>query len=174
MAWTTPRTWAVGEAITADLLNEQLRDNLSVLKDPGSANYEADETGDYTTTSSSFVDVDATNLALTIETNGGDVLVHFHGSIKNSNAGGIMFFDIDVDGTRHGGDDGCIVVENPDAATASQRIAISFTRLITGLAAGSHTFKLQWKRSAGTITLYAGAGSTNGDVHPQFWAREVS
>lgn len=28
MAWTAPRTWSTSEVVTADLLNEQLRDNL--------------------------------------------------------------------------------------------------------------------------------------------------
>lgn len=33
MAWTTPRTWATSEMVTAALLNEQLRDNLVDLDD---------------------------------------------------------------------------------------------------------------------------------------------
>lgn len=32
MAWTTPRTWTVGEVVTAAQMNEQLRDNLNYLK----------------------------------------------------------------------------------------------------------------------------------------------
>lgn len=32
MAWTTPRTWNLGELVTDVRLNEQLRDNLLVLK----------------------------------------------------------------------------------------------------------------------------------------------
>ncbi len=31
MAWTTPRTWAVNEQLTAALMNQQLRDNLNYL-----------------------------------------------------------------------------------------------------------------------------------------------
>jgi hypothetical protein len=170
MAWTTPRTWAVGEAITADLLNEQLRDNLAELKDPPSANYELNEASDYTTTSTSFVDVDATSgkLSLTITTNGGDVLVHFEGAIA-INSSNKVYLEIDIDGVPVGGDDGINVGKhgiNPHV--------VSFTRLITGLSTGSHTFKLQWKVSAGTATLYAGAGTLGLDVHPQFWVRELS
>lgn len=33
MAWTTPRTWVAGEVVTASMMNEQVRDNLSYLKD---------------------------------------------------------------------------------------------------------------------------------------------
>ena len=32
MAWTTPKTWTIGELVTADDLNTHLRDNLSHLK----------------------------------------------------------------------------------------------------------------------------------------------
>lgn len=32
--WTTPRTWSVGELVTAGLLNQQLRDNLNTLRVP--------------------------------------------------------------------------------------------------------------------------------------------
>jgi hypothetical protein len=31
MAYTTPKTWAAGELVTADLMNEQLRDNMNYL-----------------------------------------------------------------------------------------------------------------------------------------------
>lgn len=33
MAWTTPRTWTVGEVVTAAELNEQIRDNVGYLYD---------------------------------------------------------------------------------------------------------------------------------------------
>ncbi len=32
MAWTTPRTWTVGQLVNAEDLNEQVRDNLTHLK----------------------------------------------------------------------------------------------------------------------------------------------
>lgn len=32
MAWTTPKTWTIGELVTASDLNEQVRDNLNHLK----------------------------------------------------------------------------------------------------------------------------------------------
>lgn len=169
MAWTTPRTWAVGEAITADLLNTHLRDNLSELKDPPSASYALDESSDYTTTSTSFVDVDATNLSFTINTTGGDVMAHFHGTVDGLGAYS-YYFDIDVDGTRIGLDDGIYETQHSSAAANG----LSFTRLITGLAAGSHTFKLQWKVEGGTGKLYAGAGTSTHNAHGQFWVREVS
>ena len=129
--------------------------------------YVCDEASDYTTTSTSFVDVDGTNLALTIITNGGPVLVHFHGMFYTN--GARMWLDVDVDGTRTAGDDGII------GAWQTANFTVTFSRLITGLSAGEHTFTLQWKViSGGTAKLYAGAGTSNADVHPQFWVREVS
>ena len=32
MAWTTPRTWSTGDLVTASHMNEQVRDNQTILK----------------------------------------------------------------------------------------------------------------------------------------------
>lgn len=163
--WTTPKTWEDSELVTADLLNTHLRDNLEALKAPPTATYELDE-ADITTASTSFTDV-AESLELTITTTGGDVWVWFFGMVENS-VSQEVFFDIDVDGSRIAGDDG---LWRTRATDSLQSVVIG--RLISGLAAGEHTFKLQWKVDGGTVTLYAGAGTTNYDLHPQFGVREV-
>jgi hypothetical protein len=167
MAWTTPKTdWVAGDAVTAALMNN-IGNNLAALKAPPSSAYVVDESGSYTTTSASFVNVDATNLSLTITTTGGDVMVHFHGVTDHDSASGITYLDVDVDGARTAGDDGICGQFGTNEST------VSFTRLISGLSAGSHTFKLQWKVSAGTGAIYT--GSVAGRAwHPQFWVREVS
>ena len=41
MTWTTPRTWADGEVVTAALLNSQIRDELTAI----GAHAHADEPG---------------------------------------------------------------------------------------------------------------------------------
>lgn len=163
--WTTPKTWSTGEALSASDMNTHIRDNLGALKAPPTAVYTCDEVSDYVTSQTTFVDVDASNLTLTITTTGGDVMVGFHGHIYAN--GGICHLDVEVDGTREGGDDGITVVYS------NYRQAVSFTRLITNLDAGTHTFKLQWKVTAGSAALYAGAGTANLNVHPQFWVREI-
>lgn len=173
MTWTTPRTWVTGELVTSTIMNAHVRDNLDALKAPPTEHYEANEGSDYTTTSTSLVDVDSTNLALSLTTYGGDVVISFHGMIKRS-AAGFVFLDVEIDDgdtpVMAGGDDGIV-----GSGVATTPVCIGFTRLITGLAAGSYVFSLQWRNGgAGTATLYAGAGTTNGDVHPQFWVREVS
>jgi hypothetical protein len=167
--WTAPRTWTTGELVTAAILNSHVRDNLEFLKSPPTTVFNADQASDYTTTSTSFVNVNATDLALTITTSGGDVLLGFSGSALIST--GSMFLDVDMDGARLGGDDGLVVVTS---GGASNRMNITFLRLVRNVIAGAHTFKLQWKGTGGTLTLYAGAGTSLGDIHPQFFVREVS
>jgi hypothetical protein len=168
MAWVTPKTdYLTGDLVTAQEMND-IGNDLSWLKDLAVVEYTLDEGSDYTTTSTTFVDVDATNLALTITTDGGDVLVHFHG-VCQANYTNRVDFDVELDGTRLGGDDGIAAMQERTEVT------VSFTRLITGLSAGEHTFKLQWKASdSNGATLYAGAGTANLDLHPQFWVREVA
>ena len=169
--WTTPKTWAIGELVRASDLNAQLRDNLSALKDPPSAHYTLDETADYQTTSTVFVDVDSTNLSFTLSTNGGDVLVHFDGTLRSGGTGIGVALDVAIDGVRLGGDEGLVVMYSSTGV-------MSFTRLVSGLSAGEHTFVLQWRAfnasSPYIPKMYTGAGTSGYDVHPQFWVREVS
>lgn len=81
--WTTPRTWATGEVVTAAQLNQYLRDELDWLKGRPAA-YESDFDGTFfSTTSSSFQDTGA-NAALT--TTGGRVMVVCFGSVLTANS----------------------------------------------------------------------------------------
>ncbi len=170
MAWTTPKTWT-SEPLTSADLNTHLRDNLEFLKDPPTAHYECVETADYTTTSTTFVDIDETNLSFTLETEGGDVLIGFHGMVQvNSSSKRTIAFDVAIDGERLGGIAGIHIVYGLN----TEKLPVSFVRLVTSLSAGSHTFSLQWRVSASQATLYAGAGSGDTDIVPQFWVREVS
>lgn len=175
MAWTQPKTWT-NEPLVAGDLNTHLRDNMEALKDPPSDHYEPDEVLDYSTTSNTFVGVDNTNLAFTLETNGGDVMVGFHGTVHLTGiASTVAYFDVTLDGVLVGGDDGIIAVERSSGSGSTpQRLAVSFVRLIPNLEAGNHVFRLRWKVSAGTLSMFAGAGTAGFDLHPQFWAREVS
>ncbi len=159
MAWTTPKTdWETGELVAASDMNK-IGENLATLKQPASAVYTTTEdiTAD---TNGDFLDVDSTNLSLTITTTGGDVIVHFDGVLRltRGDRGTGNCFDIDVGGTRQGGVDGIMHTSVP-----SHRNKESFTHLIQNLSAGTHTFKLQWRNWEG-VRLYAGA---------QFWVREI-
>ena len=179
MAWTSPKTWAVNELVTAADMNTYISDNLSYLKtrmDDDPSEYTLNESSDYTTTSLTFVDVDATNLAITVETQraNANVLVHFDALVDMGSAGQQVLFDIDVDGNRLGGDDGVAGTTHVNTSVATMRKQVSFTRYITGLSQGSHTFKLHGRITASaTAKIFAGAGTSGLDIHPQFWAREV-
>ncbi len=157
MAWTTPKTdWETGELVAASDMNA-IGENLAARRNLAIAAY--------TTTASTrmdarnFSDVDSDNLSLTITTTGGDVLVHFHGMVYVGSRNAVSF-DLDVDGTRQGGNDG---IGRMYATNSNVQTLLSFTRLIQGLSAGSHTFNLKCK-SNGAINLAAGA---------QFWVREI-
>lgn len=113
--------------------------------------------GDYSTTSNTFVDVDATNLALSITTGARRVLVVLTAAGFNTSAADYVMLDVDLDGSRMvGGTNGLIF----ESANASEPVNCSFSIISDVLTAASHTFKLQFRRaSAGTVTLYGGTSS---------------
>ena len=156
MAWTTPKTdWETGELVAASDMNA-IGENLAALQHPATAAYTT--TAHIDKYAREFADVDSDNLNLTITTTGGDVLVHLHGLVELRDRQTARI-DVEVDGTRQGGDDG--IARIYAERDANERENTSFTRLIQNLNAGSHTFKLQWK---GSVKLRAGA---------QFWVREI-
>lgn len=170
--WTTPRTWTTGELISASIMQTHVSGNLNALKTPAGGYNKLDLGADITTSSTSFADADSTNLSLTFTTGGGDVIVFFTAVCVNSNANARTYFDIheSVAGARWGGDDGLTMLST--AGSTVPQTGVIAAR-ITGLSAAAHTFKLQWKVSAGTSTLYAGAGTSTFDLHPVFWAFEI-
>jgi hypothetical protein len=122
--------------------------------------------GDVTTTSTSFADV--TGMSITMTTVGGPVLLSFNCVNYNSTTA-VNCFDFTVDGTR----------QNPSAAfglvaltspAGGPNMALSMVWLTAALSAASHTFTVQWKvnvASTGTVR----ADGTN--FIPQFRAREL-
>jgi hypothetical protein len=162
--------WIAGNLVLATDMN-LIGNDLNWLKAPPTANYVLNQGSDYTTTSSSFVNVDGTNLSLAITTAGGNVLIGFSGVVGNNTLAAVVYLDVDIDGAgRFAGDDGIVAIQH---SVAGHMYNASFVVLKTGLVAGLHTFKLQWKVQAGTGTLYAGAGTAQHDNHAQFWVREV-
>lgn len=175
--WATPvKDWSDNALVTAADLDTEIRDRMEFLKAPPTDYVRVDEGADYTTTSTTFVDVDSLgdpDLSLTIVTAGGDVLVGFSGAFQHSSVAVRIALDVAVDGVRLGGDDG--LISGACAGSQNGYLPMAFVAMVRGLSAGSHTFKLQWKTASATATLHAGAGTgTFGDTHPQFWVREVS
>jgi hypothetical protein len=131
--------------------------------------YVFNDSADWQTNSTSFVNIDGTDLSLDITTTGKPVLVGFHGTFLGSTTLNV-FLDFTVGGTLFGGDSG-IVKQN---VTTTGFETVSFIALVTGLSAALHTFNMQWRVSTGTVTLYAGAGTATNDLHGQFWVQEIS
>lgn len=119
--------------------------------------------GDYTTTTSAnFVDVDGTNLALTITTGAHRVMVGL-AATASVTAGDQIALTVAVDGTDQGGSLGIVRI-----LSGGSNMDASFTYLTDTLTAASHTFKLRYRTSAGTATLRASSS-----INLIFWVVEV-
>lgn len=153
--WTPPITWQVDQLVTNDDLNEQVRDNLEYLLSPSHLRILRDNSGTYNITSvTTFQDIDAANLSITLETHGGPTLVHFQGSARSSGTSNPCFVDLAVNGVRMGAAHtfGLLSLASDGAAWVPLTLAL----LITGLPPGVHTFRPQWRTaSAATFTLRA-------------------
>jgi hypothetical protein len=123
--------------------------------------------GDVTTTSTSYVIL--TDYQITMTTTGGAVLVVFNANATNS-SNTSEDFALFVDGTPPTTG---IVMARRLRVPASDEFTMSFTRLITGLSAGSHTFTICWKVLAGTGTVRCGgAGPLGADAVAEFSVTE--
>lgn len=154
---------------------QQVEKLMQGINSGASAQYTANESADYITTATSFVDV-SPNMALPVTTAGGDILLGFSGNLKVYGSGAAtVYFDITQDGQRIAGDDGLFFVfVHSNLTVADQYQPAAFTKLLRDVPAGPHEYRLQWKvfGGAGAI-MYAGAGTLNIDPHPQFWLREI-
>jgi hypothetical protein len=161
MAWTAPKTWA-GDLLATSDFNLHIRDNLLWLKSPTSVSVTLANA--ITTTSTSWAD--ATGLSVTMTTNGGNVLVIFTAATKHS-ADGSTWVDLDVDGASQGGTDGIMF------RTGTGLRNVSFSWVVEGLSAASHTFKIRWKVSAGTATMVADDSSSGEKMKPFLYVVEA-
>lgn len=179
MTWHTPITWQVDQLVTEADFNAQIRDNLEYLKgridSPETRSFHMNQTSDYATTSTEFVDIDPVNLAFTLNTNGGDVLFSFFGVVAVSGTVDInVCFDLLIDGARIGGDAGIAYVSCKGGSGASLSNGfIALTFLVRGLVAGTHNLRLQWRVTGQSATLRAGASGPSSNVRSQCWVREL-
>lgn len=168
MAWTTPPTWATNDIPSATDLNNLLRDNANYLLSGRPNNQVLRDNGaNYTTTSTSFSNVDGTNVSITLTVISGKVLIWFNGGA--SNGAGSTFFDVTVDGTRVGsGFTGGLCIQSQTFSSP-----VGFFVEVTGLSAGSHIFNLQWRVNANTGVLRAGSGAGTDDIALVFGVTEI-
>lgn len=166
MAWTTPKTWTAETLEVADM-NTYIRDNQLALKSPPSDVVDINDTADYTNTGS-WVLVDA-NFVLTPTTAGGDVVVWLTCTVTCSAAARI-YFRLLVNSVAEPADDGLC---HQYIGASGQEQVVSFVYVVQGLSAATQDIRLQWRRDAGTATMFAGAGTSGDDVHPQFGCAEL-
>ena len=103
--------------------------------------------GDKTTTSTTFVDIDS-GLNITLTTGVRRCIVTFSATGKNSGAGNTAV-DLDIDGARVGQAYGLVVADG----STNKNFSYTFTTDV--LTAGSHTFKPQFRVDGGTGTIFA-------------------
>ena len=175
MPFTNPATIVDNQRLSMHQLNVALRDNMFALKYPPFAHYNmAGHASDYSTASTSFTDVDATNLALSVTTTGdgagnpGDVMIGLCGTAYSSGAIRIYFQLLEDGVTINIDGDGFFVSEGTGVRP------VSFMFLRANASIGTHIYKLQWRVSSGTGVLLANAGTSGRDCKSQFWVREIS
>jgi hypothetical protein len=168
MAWTTPNTVSPGGIFSASDYNTYLRDNLSYLfNGRAGQTVKYDNGADYSTSSTTYANIDGTNLSITLTVNSGKVLLAFFGAFFCS-TGQYGAIDFSVDGVR----------VNAAGTLGSGWLSAQGTNtlivLVTGLSVGSHVFKIMWRSIGGTaFTLYAGSGVATTDFIPTLSALEV-
>jgi hypothetical protein len=115
----------------------------------------------YTTTSTAFVDVDATNLAVTFTAPAsGNILVRFTVPSASNSVGDGVFFNVRESTTNIGAQ---LVLSTTVIAS------VTATVYVTGVSAGSHTYKMGWRTTSGTGTIYYG-NTTRGRIVIEVWA----
>lgn len=143
--------------------------NLDANRTHHRAYYQANEVSDYTTTSATIGHIDGTNFNPTlIFTESLDVSCNLNGSFEHSSPTGRTWFGLLVDGVQEFADDGLISTLNPDGAGGGRPSPLSFSVPVLNRLPGTHNFSPQWKTSAATATLHAGAGTANKDSHTTF------
>src|SRR5258707_3675416 len=106
MAWTpfptTPQVYFyTGQLIAAADMNTYIRDNMNYLYARPKTVIKRDNNADFTTTSATFVDIDGTNLAITMTISGSAVLLNFQAVAVYVGSFQVAPFDFTIDGTRY-------------------------------------------------------------------------
>jgi hypothetical protein len=101
------------------------------------------------------------------------VLIGFQGTfVRTAAATTTLYLTAAIDGTVVQGNDGLV---GQIISSQTDLASLGFVYLATDVPAGSHTFRVQWKvvGSSTGIKLYAGAGTSNADLHPHFFAKVI-
>jgi hypothetical protein len=165
---------ALGDLIDETTFNQILA-NLRALYNAPSGAVSLDLPSDKTVSSGgAFADIDSANLSITFTLDAvADVLIGFQGTfVRTVSTGTTLYLNVAVDSVAVQANDGLVAA---DLSSQSLPQSLGFVYLATSLPAGSHTFRVQWKvvGSSTGARLYAGAGTSNADLHPHFFAKVV-
>jgi hypothetical protein len=172
--WNNPATFNPGQIVNATDFNKYVRDNPAYLFSRPLETALIDNGASYTTTSDTFVDLDATKASKTFTPYGTKIFLIFCGVMlwQAGDAVGAAF-DFTIDSTRLGvaGTSGLMAMF-PTAV--STEMGFCYFGVATVTANASHTFRVQWRRrTSGTAYLASGDGVSNRDYIPSFEALEV-
>ena len=167
MAWTAPRTWAVGEIVTAAYLNAQIRDNMKLLwRELSYTEFTSNVSVTATSAaspndvvSSGAVTYEAKPIRITFQTTGVQL-----GSTANAELL-IHLWDGSTDLGR------LALIKGVDG-TETVVVPVQASRKLTP-SAGSHTYKVTAYRTGSDGTIYGGAGGA-GTTMPGFLRIEAA
>jgi hypothetical protein len=154
MAWTTPKTWAAGELLTASDMNTYLRDELNYLASGRPYNASSFTAG-ASTTSTSYSD---TGLSVTLTPAASTRVLIIVSLFAVKNTAGSGFLRVLRDGATQIGN-ATQVDYNGGSATAIW-VPCTFIFVDTGLSLAAHTYALQFKSSDANSFQVAAGGST--------------
>jgi len=141
-SWTTMTDLSAGDLVTEEDM-DAIRGNLEYVLDPNADVAMYIKGSNIAATNNTWQDVDATNLSLTITTYGGPVAIWF-AAMARVGSGNVCYFDVTVDGTRFANTTKGLVTSHVATAPTTTPELVSFFIVDDDLAAGSHTFILQW------------------------------
>jgi hypothetical protein len=138
------------QVLTAAELNE-LVDAIDIIRDPGRYYYaRGSGDADLTTSSTSAADLNANTTVTGLDVSGNPVRVILYAG-RHTTTATLTEIDLLVDGVSvRGGTSVWRGVTN---------VPVNFCWIVSGLSAGTHDFKIQWKiNGAGTSTLFSAHG----------------
>ncbi len=125
--------------------------------------------GGYSNATSTFADVDNTNIRLEFESFGGDILAGVQIKQNNSNSNGGAKVRFELDGVGAGGTNGLMNIQNIALQGFNQ---CQLLYIFKNVAAGDHILDLQFAvgaSNAGTTSLYLSPGT-----HYKLWKLELN
>lgn len=160
LLWTTPREWKANDAITKERLND-ISNNLTYLYSPSRGIATVRNGTNQTTTSTTPVDLDASNFGMSVELSGlRDVYVELKGLVSNATLAAVSRFDVYMDATTYlsslTGTQLTLGLASVTQYVANHLLLVNLRFVIPRgvLSAGVHTFQPRWWVSAGTSTWY--------------------